>query len=1208
MAEPLPPALPVTEDLATGRYEAGPASTLGHETTHPPGTGGDRPFALPPGYEYHRTLGRGGMGIVFGARQVALKRDVAIKMLLADRGASESQIARFRGEAEAVARFQHPNIVQIFEVGEVQGSPYCVLEYVDGGTLAGRLKSDPVSPADAAPLVEQLARAVHYAHQRHILHRDLKPGNILLTQDGTPKIADFGIAKNLDDDTGQTRDGDVVGTPKYMAPEQARGEQAGLGPHTDVYALGVILYEMLTGEVPFTGANTIEVLNKVREAEPVPPRLKQPKVPVDLETICLKCLRKSPADRYSSALMLAQDLERFQNGEPILAKPEGIARRTMRTLRKRRTTGLAVAAAAAVLLALYFFSGSRKTQQVAGLEQGIQDALASEEWSPETADALEARIAEYGAFEPERSKSLRARAHERYRQSIIAALQNPDLVEADLPAIQRKADDLIRREGSFETDLLKRIGERRSEAIRILDLEAPYTAYEKAFLKPQHVRAGAERLTHESSETTIETTVPSAGAVRVEAHFENWESGHRIAIGLGATDADYRFTLAAITPEGGLVMSPLGAAARGGSLALVIMRGRTLLLVRRVAAPGPVAILRAVRTGDSLSIQLNDRPPDECYDPFPPREAGRIAFDWPQSVGLRRAIATRQKIPRAVNPLERGNLLLRDGAYDDALRFFRQFRQDSKDGPARAEARYKIAVCLAKQSKFAESNEFLEKNDDAEKGRWHALGLYQTWRNHTDAGDFRKGAENFRVLRSLYMPEELLHLIPGPDLWETWEKYDFPQHDVLFTENVADRARTLVEIGDLLRRMGLLSLSNWAKSVQLYCRALQAEGKQKEALTAIAECYHLAEQSPKDELRSVALEHSMEDFIWLLGLTGGHEFALAELKRLEPDADDRSLPSERFRVVLSLHRSRLLAKLGRWSEAERELDLYHARANAPVFVAHLRTNRQGNYYRHGIEHMLRGLIREELGDAAGAAAAYRAGTRKAFLEGLSPEDRTWRASDRDSNSIRDNLYMSARSGTLTDADAASERDGILRIFGNSKAFSGLSTLISLPPETLRRMWLLPSSREAMRTIHFREAGHTEATWLPIRQLAIAVFHVEAVAELTPEREAILSRLTTQMRDVVRGRKIGRSTLAYLGNTWIAGIGAMGPFGWQGAKPGIPKDAVAAAAWVLGHRYLKFNRPDDARTFFQTALDADGPNGTVGKEAKAELDKLDGKGK
>ena len=173
---------------------------------------------MPPCFEYLRTLGRGGMGIVYGARQMALKRDVAIKMIL-DRGASESQIARFQSEAEAVARFQHPNIVQIFEVGDIGGTPYCVLEYVEGGTLGHVLQHKPIEAEEAARIAECLARAVHYAHHRKILHRDLKPGNILMTVERVPKIADFGLAKHLDDDTGQTQGGQVVGTPKYMAPE-----------------------------------------------------------------------------------------------------------------------------------------------------------------------------------------------------------------------------------------------------------------------------------------------------------------------------------------------------------------------------------------------------------------------------------------------------------------------------------------------------------------------------------------------------------------------------------------------------------------------------------------------------------------------------------------------------------------------------------------------------------------------------------------------------------------------------------------------------------------------------------------------------------------------------------------------------------------------------------------------------------------------------
>jgi WD40 repeat protein/tetratricopeptide (TPR) repeat protein/predicted Ser/Thr protein kinase len=276
-----------------------------------------------PGYEILGELGRGAMGVVYQGRQTGLKRLVALKMILSGDQASPQELERFRAEAEAVARLQHPNIVQVYEVGEYAGRPFFSLEYVAGGTLATKLRTSLPDPKAAADLVEKLARALDAVHRCDVVHRDLKPANVLLTADGTPKVTDFGLAKKLDEDAGQTHPNAIMGTPSYMAPEQASGGAARVTPAADVYALGAILYECLTGRPPFRAASVAQTLRQVVEEEPVRPRQLNPAVPRDLETICLKCLSKEPTKRYASAEALADDLQRWLRGEAILARPMG---------------------------------------------------------------------------------------------------------------------------------------------------------------------------------------------------------------------------------------------------------------------------------------------------------------------------------------------------------------------------------------------------------------------------------------------------------------------------------------------------------------------------------------------------------------------------------------------------------------------------------------------------------------------------------------------------------------------------------------------------------------------------------------------------------------------------------------------------------------------------------------------------------------------
>jgi serine/threonine protein kinase/Flp pilus assembly protein TadD len=304
-----------------------------------------------PGYEILRELGRGGMGVVYLARQAGLRRLVALKMILAGGHAGEAARARFRTEAEAVARLQDPHIVTVHEVGEHQGLPYLCLEYLEGGSLARRLDGTPLPARPAAQLVGALARAADYAHCRGVVHRDLKPANVLLAADGTPKLTDFGLAKLLDEANGPTGTGDVLGTPSYMAPEQTGQGGQPVGPAADVYALGAILYELLTGRPPFKGATALDTVFQVVHQEPVPPRRLQPKVPRDLETVCLKCLAKEPAKRYASAGALADDLGRFLQDRPTQARPAGKVESLWRWCRRSPKVAGLLTALAFVLVA-----------------------------------------------------------------------------------------------------------------------------------------------------------------------------------------------------------------------------------------------------------------------------------------------------------------------------------------------------------------------------------------------------------------------------------------------------------------------------------------------------------------------------------------------------------------------------------------------------------------------------------------------------------------------------------------------------------------------------------------------------------------------------------------------------------------------------------------------------------------------------------------
>jgi WD40 repeat protein/tRNA A-37 threonylcarbamoyl transferase component Bud32 len=415
-------------------------------------------------YESLEEIAQGGMGVVFKARQKSLNRTVAVKMVLAGSQASDSAVRRFRAEAEAVAQLQHPAIVSIYEVGEHEGQPYFSMEYVAGASLAELARRNPLPAREAAEYIRQAAVAVQFAHEHGVLHRDLKPSNLLLDASGQVRITDFGLAKHLADDDRLTTTGEVLGTPSYMAPEQARGDRPHVGPQADVYALGAVLYELLTGRPPFHAATAVETLRQVQDADPVSLRQLNASVPRDLETIALRCLQKRPADRYGSAAELVADLGRYLRGEPILARPIGAVARFWRWCRRKPVVAslsatvmvLAVAMTLVSTVAAVWLRDERNTirNQNETIRQEVNRALAAESAEREVKESYrEALWQSYAA------DALAARANRRVGHRFAA-------LEALRQAAEIRQADSIRDEAITCLTLsdLKRVGDWPAES------------------------------------------------------------------------------------------------------------------------------------------------------------------------------------------------------------------------------------------------------------------------------------------------------------------------------------------------------------------------------------------------------------------------------------------------------------------------------------------------------------------------------------------------------------------------------------------------------------------------------------------------------------------------------------------------------------------------------------------------------------------------
>ncbi len=370
---------PIIDPLTPGASVTGSDETYAVAVDSPDGSGPQPGIRVRyfGDYELERVLGEGGMGIVYKARQLSLNRPVALKMIRAARFASVDEVHRFQNEAEAVARLDHPNIVPIFEVGQFEDQHYFSMKLVAGESLDKRLKDYTADPRRAARLAAVTAGAIHHAHQRGILHRDLKPANILVDAEGQPHVTDFGLAKRVEGDSELTQSGAILGTPAYMAPEQASGKRGAVTTSTDVYGLGAILFALLTGRAPFVAATVPDTLEQVRERPPDLPRKLNPRVPRDLEVICLKCLEKDPRRRYASADAFAEDLKRWLAGEPIEARPVGNAARLWMWCHRNPTVAALVGLAALLLalVATVSLVGYVRTTAALGRER---DALSKE--------------------------------------------------------------------------------------------------------------------------------------------------------------------------------------------------------------------------------------------------------------------------------------------------------------------------------------------------------------------------------------------------------------------------------------------------------------------------------------------------------------------------------------------------------------------------------------------------------------------------------------------------------------------------------------------------------------------------------------------------------------------------------------------------------------------------------------------------------------
>jgi hypothetical protein len=1164
-----------------------------------------------PGYEILGELGRGGMGVVYKAKQTRLKRIVALKLIRGGTDASPDQLDRFRIEAEAVARLQHPNIVQIYEVGEHHGRPFCSLEYVAGGSLSAKLNRGPLSAADSAELLELLARAAHHAHQRGIVHRDLKPANVLITPEGTPKVTDFGLAKRLEDDaSGQTRTGAVMGTPSYMAPEQAAGKVREIGPATDIWALGAILYQCLTGCLPFPGDSAFAVIHAVVHAEVVAPSRLVPRIPRDLETICLKCLQKLPGSRYSSALTLAQDVERFRAGEPILARRQSVFGRTWRKLRKRAVVvGLALALLTALGVTAWLGVRFQSKHATETLTREFDDErLDASDLSPEERDRLEVALTRLEGLDRERAEVARKKLIERVGKRFHDSLY-PRVEAADKPRLERDLLWIADRDAELASKLRTEYSGRLRSWQPVFDLVAPFDRAAR-FLPPSAVAVRPTGLVRTTSEPTVRVLTASRGAVRAEVVFApGWERASALGVVIHLPAAPERpgqlpgYTLRLsphqpVRTEGGQGPAPPATfeGAPGPVRAELLRNG---VVLRQQVTPRATGALKltAERMGDQLRFCINDAPVLEFADPIPLSGTGTstLGLIWSGPGAVTRVRVENQDVPAVASLLERGDDLYEHGLFTDAARAYLEQARSSTNPAVVAESRCKAAMSLLGANRTREAVPLFEAVAGQSGDRWPVVAACQLWLLHLTENRFDEADTVAALITGRFNRDQSARFV-SLDLRERILS-GYPIAPINYLIPDPEHARRL----EAVTRLARFLTDESAQVAQVY-GLLIAQALAGQTERAIDTGLALV---PQAMALSAANPYSVESFswalrwyCWVLRRAGRGAEAMRSLDRWLADYPS-SVPGsptwfKQAYLPIHLERARLLADQRKWADAEDAIDTYLKESPRPIL----------NYHLYAQAHLMKGFCRWEQGDPAGSLRVWREGRFQVFKS-------QWPATntrERPTGDIAPGKYglldqwiLASLTNEMSDDEGKHLWAALTGYFTHDQAIAGACAAVQMDPVVLRQAWRSRRGRELAERMAFTQLSPTEFFRTPVKLLAYEKFRQDLFSAAPfPEQDQVMWQCVCDLSNAFLGRRVHMNSAVTLVMAWQ---GVTGKLGWASASHALPADARGGISYLMGLKYLKLNKPAEAKGMLQTALRDAPADSPLKKLVQEELDRL-----
>jgi tetratricopeptide (TPR) repeat protein len=1143
------------------------------------------------------------MGIVYRALQLSLKRTVAVKMIQQGPHAAPGLLQRFRREAEAVARLQHPNIVQIYEINQYKGSPYFTLELVEGGSLEQRIAGKPRPGRESAQLVESLARAMHYAHERGVVHRDLKPANVLLSSSGLPKITDFGLAKQLDADMGQTQTGAIIGTPSYMSPEQAAGKTRAIGPLTDVYSLGAILYALITGVPPFHGDSKWNTVQQVVSQDPVTPSRLQPRVHRDLETVCLKALAKDPARRYGSALELAEDLARFLAGDAILARREGFAARAWRNIRRNPVvTAAAITIVLAVTIAGVLAPMTmRRARTIAMFRNEIEAGLASPELTEEYLDRMKSRIAELDRLVPE-SPSNQPRLLDRFAETIREKFRGR-FDEDEMPRIESAIGTLARHDSVLAERVKSEYNDRLSRWQPVFDLAAPFDNLSEIFdLAVAPVEPTGQDLLDSKGPIDMAMKQDCLVDCRLEAVFGGtWLRVAELGLILNAHE-NQKYLFRVTVDYSALPKDEQGNPCRpnfdeyrkrGGGIRVQILRNDELLREQYLSATqvmqdDETLHLAAAREGERLTFQVNHSEGVEFRDVLPLSTAtpGVFGLHWQSGAQLKSLRAEHRPRPRQRSPLEQGDEHFNKGEFDLAARYFEQAALNGKDDRVREESMYKLGLCFRATKRhqdaigaFAAVQRQSSQRITPPSTDWAALADIQRLLIHLSRGDpaNKKAANDILDKLAMEVDEDMLSELIAESDRQVLGSRPIRLSDYVFlptSELVRDRERHFT-LRKLITKDRVVR--SWA-TIDLF-KAYWFAGDVSNAINAA----ELAMQS--GNLLDAA---GLESYCWLLCQNGMAQSALTRLDNALRESKD---PRDYW---LYVQRARTNVTLGELKEAEKDLDQFFRIQDK---------SKDLSYAHHSAACLLLGFIRLLDGDETGAMEAWRRERSQSWrptvpITGLLTVDWAGGGQGR-----MQRIILASLTGNFDDGEAQDHLGWIGRQLGVDTRAALLFQKLGTSPYVICEMWNTERGRKWAKSYAFRDLSYAQFVETPLYLFGSELFHQDTMpGPLSVEQDQVIWDFVRDLHIALKEDRIRLSQIMAMGMAWHSPT--VSAEGWRSSVNQLDQKLRGPASYLLAQRSMNiFKSPERAAGLFQVAWENVVADSVLGKLITAELDRL-----